>query len=58
MDRVTKLRYVIDSVIGYADCFWGEMTYEQTIGGWDIDNYPDIAKHPAYAQAEKAGLSL
>jgi multimeric flavodoxin WrbA len=43
-----KLQYVIDSVIGYADCFWGEMTYEQTIGGWDIDNYPDITKYPAY----------
>lgn len=53
-----KLQYVIDSVQGYADCFWGEMTFMKTIGGWDSDHYPDMTKHPAYAEAYEAGKSL
>lgn len=53
-----KLQYVIDSVQGYADCFWGEMTFEGTIGGWDVDHYPDMTKHPAYEEAEKIGMEL
>lgn len=57
-DFKKKLQYVIDSIQGYADCFWGEMTFVKTIGGWDIDHYPDLTKHPAYKEAEEAGASL
>lgn len=53
-----KLQYAIDSVQGYADCFWGEMEFVRTIGGWDVDHYPDMTKHPAYAEAEEAGKEL
>lgn len=53
-----KLQYAIDSVQGYADCFWGEMTFVKTIGGWDVDHYPDMTKHPAFKEAEEAGAAL
>lgn len=49
---------MIDSVQGYADCFWGEMEFKGTIGGWDSGNYPDITKHPAYEEAEKAEAEI
>lgn len=53
-----KLQYVINAIQGYADCFWGDMTFVKTIGGWDVDHYPDMTKHPAYQEAEEAGEQL